>query len=163
MAIISVDFDPAEVGHSGQPAPGKCHLLVTHVRETEKYVKCICRIVAHDKGAGEVGKTIQCYLTLNTGASRKSVDFALATGIFSADEWAARTAAGEVKIDIPFPDAENRSFCTTLLRGKGDYADRIEVGWDIVDPASPAADRYPKDARLVVAVDTGASVDDVKF
>ena len=164
MANVSIDFDPAKLNRTA-PDPGKCHLLVEKVKETDKDVKVSAVVLAHEKGEEQIERRIFFSLQLHGGGAQRAVAFALATGILDPDDWAARAASGEKNMRVEFRDAEKRSFCTRIKPGKGEYADRMEIGFDFIDPTSPEADNYPKDESILAGAaepDT-SGVDDVAF
>lgn len=130
------------------PEPGKAHLVVSSVTDRDGRYSVICEVAAHEK-EDQVGRIMPISLQLGGKGAKRAVDFAISTGVLDPDDYNASVAAGVPAIDVPLENAVGRSFCTILAYGKGEYSDRVDVGFKFVDPTSPEADRYPRDKSIL--------------
>lgn len=162
FAIPTADTNPQGGGdyiaYDSNKDAGLYHFCVHDTEEPKNDggdVKVIFEVLAPEKAKGKKWNEFLGVFDkdgeFSAGKCNRLMEFAVATGLISREEWEAAKVNGDV-LNIELSEAIGRSCCIDLRwnsKGGKDKNGQLEAGFRIYDPFSDAAKDFPKDKEFL--------------
>jgi hypothetical protein len=142
MAVIDFsEFDPEQVDSGGGPDEGKALVRVIDIDESnDEQIEAQLEVVKHT-APNNVGRTSKVWLKTEGKGAKRTLLFALATGLLTKQDLAVAKAEG-TSIDIDYGEAVGKTFFTEFEASEYEGKRRVKVEFQFVNVSDPAAEAY---------------------